>query len=108
MPCFKKISVKQILAVFLLVTTYLTSDAKIVKKDEYDCKDKDTTDPCIDCEIKEMTASELMLSDATKKFFGVEDNLKSTKHKNKLQVFHCKCVKLSVRYFLIKIYPTFL
>ena len=97
MRCFKKASIKLTLAAFMLLNTYLISEAKIVWQDYYDCNIEDTSDRCMDCEIKEMSASELMLSDATKKFFGVEGNLKSTKHKDKLQVFHCKCVQLPVR-----------
>ena len=108
MKCFKKSSIKETLVSILLITTYLPSDARIVRKDEYACDSEGTWDPCLDCEIKQMSASEVMLSDATKKFFDVEHHLKSTKHKDKLHVFHCKCVQLSVRDFITKLHPVFL
>ena len=78
----------------------MPSEAKVVKKDDNDCEDVSATDRCMDCEIVKMSASQLMLGEATKMFLDKEDNLKRAKHKDKLQVFHCKCVSVSVRRWL--------
>ena len=69
-------------------------------EDENPCEEADASDSeaCIKCNIIKKSSDELMLSDAAKKFFGKEENRKNEKHKlSQLQVFHCQCVKNSVR-----------
>ena len=97
MKAFQEASFGRTIFVFLAISIYIVIDAKIVNEDDNECKETDPSDPCIDCEIKRMSASALKLSQATMDHYGEKDNLKSEKHsKEKLQVFHCKCVKLSV------------
>ena len=60
----------------------------------------DGNEACIKCTLGKMSDDDLMLSDAAKKFFGKEENRKHEKHKiDNLQVFHCQCVKTSVRFY---------
>ena len=62
--------------------------------------DASDSDACIKCTLGKMSDDDLMLSDAAKDFFGKEENRKHEKHKiNNLQVFHCQCVKTSVRFY---------
>ena len=101
MKASKVASLERTIIAFVVLSVFIFSDAKIVNPDSNTCDEADPSDPCIDCEIKTMSASSLMLSQATIDHYGKEANLKSEKHsKDKLQVFHCKCVKLSVRFCL--------
>ena len=91
------------IALALVISVVTLSDAKDnVGYDEDDnaCKKADASDSeaCIKCNIIKKSADELMLSDAAKKFFGKKENRKNDKHTiSQLQVFHCQCVKTSVR-----------
>jgi len=72
-----------------------------VGDDACDEADANGDEACIKCTLGKMSDDDLMLSDATKDFFGKEENRKHEKHKiNNLQVFHCQCVKTSVRFYL--------
>ena len=92
-----------LIALALVISVVTLSDAKDnVGYDEDDnaCKKADASDSeaCIKCNIIKKSADELMLSDAAKKFFGKKENRKNEKHTiSQLQVFHCQCVKTSVR-----------
>ena len=73
---------------------YLLIHAKIID----DCVGYDDM-PCLDCQIKTMSADDLMLSQAARNFFGKEHNLKLKNHSlDQLQVFDCQCQREKVKF----------
>ena len=85
-----------------LVTLCVAKDNVGYDEDDNACEKADASDSkaCIKCSLGKMSDDDLMLSDAAKDFFGKEENRKHEKHKiNNLQVFHCQCVKTSVRFY---------
>ena len=85
----------------LICALVILCDAKDnVEDDACDEADANGDEACIKCNLGKMSDDDLMLSDAAKNFFGKEENRKHEKHKiNNLQVFHCQCVKTSVRFY---------
>ena len=81
-----------ILIACMIMRNYVLIHAKIID----DCVGYDDL-PCLDCQIKTMSADELMLSQAARSFFGKEHNLKLKNHSlDQLQVFDCQCQRKKV------------
>ena len=92
MRMFKKPLIDTILITCFIMRNFFLIHATIID----DC-DGDDDQPCLDCQIKTMSADELNLSQAARTFFGKEHNLKLKNHSlDQLQVFDCHCQRTEV------------
>ena len=94
MLLFNKYIIDAILISYFLTRNFVLIHAKIID----DCGGDDDH-PCLDCHIKTMSADDLNLSHAARRFFGKEHNLKSKNHSlYQLQVFDCQCQRKKVNF----------